>query len=317
MNTIWQIIEQKAGIPFRLFCVLITVCGIGNSMLVNAQQVIAGTVPKSQDITPAEAWQHLVDAQLSHWDIFMGIPHKQSGIAGYEQVEDVRFGKPIGLNKDPKHVFNVIDEAGEAVIHITGEVFAGLVTKQNYQNYHFSAQFKWGDKKWPPRLNKKRNSGVLYHSVGNYDDFWNVWMSSLEFEVQEGDTGDFITISEEHVKAFSPCVKNTKKGKYFYSEHAELIELAWAKGFVTGRCWKQGDQEKPHGQWNTIELLTYNGTSLHIVNGVVVMRVEQPKYFNGEQWQPMHSGKIQLQSEAAEIFYKNIKIRPISGLPKR
>ena len=33
------------------------------------------------------------------------------------------------------------------------------------------------------------------------------------------------------------------------------------------------------------------------------------------QRQPLTHGKIQLQSEAAEVFYKNIMIRPLAAMP--
>ena len=260
-------------------------------------------------------WEQLVDSNLSKWDVFMGVPHKSSNIPGYEDVEDVRKGTPLGLNNDPKKVFSVITENDELVIKITGEVFAGLVTKNEYQNYHFKAQFKWGDKKWPPRLHQKRNSGILYHSVGNFDDFWNVWMSSLEFEVQETDTGDFITISDTSVQAKCPS-RQADDGKYYYSPDAPLVDMAWKKGFVTGRCWKNQDTELAHGQWNTVELIAFNDMALHIVNSTVIMAIYHPKYHNGEQWVRMQKGKIQLQSEAAEIYYKNIAIKPIQRLPQ-
>lgn len=267
-------------------------------------------------LTLAEPWVKLVDKELSHWDIFMGVPHKSSGIKGYEHIEDVRFGDPIGLNKDPKNVFSVIEEEGEPVIKITGEVFAGLVTKKEYGNYHLTAQFKWGDKKWEPRLNKKRNSGILYHSVGDHDDFWNVWMSSLEFEVQETDTGDFITISDTSVQAKCPSEKRDN-AKYFYNEKAPLVDMAWKEGFVTGRCWKNRDTEKPHGHWNTVELITFDDIAIHIVNGEVLMTVHHPLYHDGSKWIKMNKGKIQLQSEAAEIYYKNIDIKSIDTLPEK
>jgi hypothetical protein len=35
---------------------------------------------------------------------------------------------------------------------------------------------------------------------------------------------------------------------------------------------------------------------------------------NGEE-KPLVKGKIQIQSEAAEVFYKDIKIRAIDGIP--
>ncbi|MEM6964877.1 MAG: hypothetical protein AAF573_08940 [Bacteroidota bacterium] len=47
--------------------------------------------------------------------------------------------------------------------------------------------------------------------------------------------------------------------------------------------------------------------------GKVVMEVEQPQFFDGEKWTPMNKGKLQIQSEAAEVFYKNIKIKSITS----
>ncbi|MGL4462831.1 MAG: hypothetical protein ACRC1K_11835 [Planctomycetia bacterium] len=58
-----------------------------------------------------------------------------------------------------------------------------------------SLQFKWGEKKWEPRKNDKRDSGLLLHCVGKHGAFWNVWMRSLECQIQEGDCGDFIALA--------------------------------------------------------------------------------------------------------------------------
>jgi hypothetical protein len=258
-------------------------------------------------------WEVLIDSNLSKWDTFMGVPHKSSNIVGYETIEDVRVGTPIGLNRDPKNVFSVINQNNEQVLKITGEIFAGLVTKKSYKNYHFKADFKWGNKKWAPRLNAKRNSGVLYHSVGNFDYFWNVWMRSLEFEVQETDTGDFITISEGDIEAQCPSKK--RDNNYHFLKKAPLVNFAWKDGFASGRCYKSHDKENAHGNWNTIELITYEDTAIHVVNGDIVATVHNAKLFVENKWIPMREGKIQLQSEAAEVYYKNIVIKPIKQLP--
>lgn len=259
---------------------------------------------------------NLIDKDLSHWDIFMGAPHSTTDIEGYEKFDDVRIGTPIGLNKDPKKVFSVIEENGEQMIKITGEIFAGLVTKKNYENYYLTSQFKWGDKKWAPRLDKKRNSGVLYHSVGDYTDFWNVWMTSLEYEVQQTDCADFITIGEGKTDVEAKCPSKKIGDKYVFNPKGELNEFSWNDNyFETGRCFKPGDPEKAHGKWNTMELYCLGNKSIHLLNGQVMMVVIDPLAKLKEEWQTMTSGKIQLQSEAAEIFYKDMKIKPINELP--
>jgi len=41
------------------------------------------------------------------------------------------------------------------------------------------------------RLKLPRDNGMLYRCCGPQVAFWNVWMNSLECQVQEQDTGDF------------------------------------------------------------------------------------------------------------------------------
>ena len=36
----------------------------------------------------------------------------------------------------------------------------------------------------------------------------------------------------------------------------------------------------------------------------------------GDKFVPMTGGKLQIQSEAAEVFYRDIEIRPIPAMPK-
>ena len=45
------------------------------------------------------------------------------------------------------------------------------------------------------------------------------------------------------------------------------------------------------------------------------MVLQNSRYFDGEKFQPLVEGKIQLQSEAGEVFYKDIKIKPINKMP--
>jgi hypothetical protein len=55
---------------------------------------------------------------------------------------------------------------------------------------------------------------------------------------------------------------------------------------------------------------------VHVVNGNVVMALKNSRYKDGDHFLPMTSGKLQLQSEAAEVFYRNIEIRPIPAMPE-
>ena len=79
---------------------------------------------------------------------------------------------------------------------------------------------------------------------------------------------------------------------------------------------KDPDNEKPSGEWNTIELLTVGQTSVHVVNGKVVMVLTNSRHMVKDKETPLTKGKIQLQSEGAEIFYRNIAIRSITKIPE-
>jgi len=46
------------------------------------------------------------------------------------------------------------------------------------------------------------------------------------------------------------------------------------------------------------------------------MTLKNSRYEKNGQFVPLIKGKIQLQSEAAEVFYKDIKIKEIHSLPR-
>jgi len=52
------------------------------------------------------------------------------------------------------------------------------------------------------------------------------------------------------------------------------------------------------------------------VNGHVVMVLENSVEFGPDDTRvPLTRGKIQLQSEGAEVYYRNIRIRSLAALP--
>ena len=65
------------------------------------------------------------------------------------------------MNSDPRQVFRVND----GVIHVSGEEWGYILTKQEYENYHLRAEFKWGQATHAPRKDKPRDSGILFHVV--------------------------------------------------------------------------------------------------------------------------------------------------------
>ncbi|WP_245949321.1 ThuA domain-containing protein [Lutibacter citreus] len=263
-------------------------------------------------------WEDLLDTSLSKWDKFMGVPHISVDLDGIEKSKDGKTGTPLGVNNDPKNVFSTIKENGETVLHITGEIYGGLTSKEEYSNYHFKAQFKWGEKKWAPRLSSKRDNGILYHCNGPHGAFWNVWMSSLECQIQEGDCGDFIALNDVYGDVtVDKLLRENGKPYFVYNPKGKLTPLKWAEGFEDGQASKSKLYENPNGEWNTIEIICVGRTSMHVVNGHVVNVIKNARYDIGGKTTPIESGKIQIQSEAAESYYKNIQIKPINKFPRK
>ena len=75
------------------------------------------------------------------------------------------------------------------------------------------------------------------------------------------------------------------------------------------------DEDRP-GEWNTLELICHEDRCVHIANGKVVMALKNARYREGDQVIPMTGGKLQIQSEAAEVFYRDLEIRPIAAMPE-
>jgi hypothetical protein len=84
---------------------------------------------------------------------------------------------------------------------------------------------------------------------------------------------------------------------------------------IGNRCVRLVDAEKPHGEWNTLDLICFHGDSIHIVNGKVVMRLHHAERLDGTTPAPITAGKISLQTEGAEVFYRAIELLPITAVP--
>lgn len=230
----------------------------------------------------------------------MGVPHETVDIPGVERStsKDCRSGTPLGLNNDPLKVFSTETQNDQTILNITGQVYGGLTSKEEFENYHLSLEVKWGEKKWEPRLKTLRDSGILIHCTGPHGTFWDVWMSSLECQIQEHDCGDFIPLGGVSAEV------RLKEGTSTYDPTAKSVP---AKGYIHAST----DADKPNGEWNTIEVYTIGDAAVFVVNGKPNMALTKA-IFGGK---PLTKGKIQIQSEAAEVFYRNIRIRPISEFP--
>ena len=70
------------------------------------------------------------------------------------------------------------------------------------------------------------------------------------------------------------------------------------------------DNEKPHGQWNTVEYLTVDGTSVYLVNGQITMIVTNARRIVDGKEVPLTRSKLQIISEWSELYYRTVELQP-------
>lgn len=217
----------------------------------------------------------------------------------------------LGKNNDPKKVFSVVTEDSKPAIRVSGEVFGCFTTEKEYRDYHLIVEFKWGQKTFPPREKATRDSGILLHCIGEDGAAGGSWMESIECQMIEGGTGDFILVAGKGKRPKITATVRKDGNQWYFDPKGEAREFTGGRINWYGRdpAWKDtlgyrgpNDVEKPVGEWNTLECVCNGDRITNILNGKVVN--EGTKAFPT-------SGKILFQSEGAELFFRKIELHPV------
>ncbi len=220
--------------------------------------------------------------------------------------------------EDPRQVFQL--QSG--VLGISGDGLGYLATRREFENYHLSLEFLWGNRNWTwgDRLGKARDSGVFLHATGpdgNSHDGNGAFMAAIECNVFQGAVGDFLLIrgDDSTGQLIAPELDVEVTGEMdaegwpTYQPGGKVKRLSrW--GRVNHRYksaqWKDQIDFRVngdpciHGAWNRLECRCVDRQILIFVNGFLVNKAVNV-------W-PSH-GKILLQCEGSEIFYRNMSIR--------
>lgn len=222
------------------------------------------------------------------------------------------FLKDRGKGSDPKQVFTVRD----GLLRISGEEWGCITTHDTFENYHLVAEFKWGAKTWGDRADRARDSGILLHSNGPDGAYSGTWMYSIECQIIEGGTGDVLVVADNTGKEFTatvPVAAGKQGNSYVYDPNGVPATIFGGRINWWGRDpeWRDDinyrgakDVERPVGEWNRLECIALGRTITIILNGVVVNQCVdvQPR-----------RGRIQVQSEGAEILFRSITLTKLAG----
>jgi hypothetical protein len=256
-----------------------------------------------------DGFRPMLDPQLSQWEKWLGPVHRDFEVPGYVRGKTAKEDPVLGLNNDPLKVFTTRQEDGETVLHITGQVFGALTTLASYENFHLKTEQRWGEKRWVPRADKIRDNGILIFCVGEHGAQGKYWMRSQELQVQEGDIGDWWPLAG--AMAEIPIRTDDPVKTRVYDPKGKVTT-------VTARVWHGTEYpEKAFGEWNVIECFALNGDAVFRLNGRTVNVLLNSRYREkGSTAEiPLRSGKIQIQSEAAECHYRRMVIRPLKAWP--
>jgi hypothetical protein len=207
--------------------------------------------------------------------------------------------------EDPQKVVQVHD----GMIHMYADARAGgpapfgyVATERSFENYDLRLEYRWGAKKFGDRVNSPRDAGLIYHFVG--EDV--VWPKGIECQIQEQDTGDIFTVSTRVSSTVAPrtlTYKSTEEGG---------VPVTVGDAGQIARI--QRSRMLEIGGWNKVEVRVRGGGATHLVNGQVNNRwtnLLQRDPADPERYIPVTRGKLLLQAEGAEIFYRNIEIREL------
>jgi hypothetical protein len=169
--------------------------------------------------------------------------------------------------------------------------FGMLVSADDYENCVIELEYKWGERRFAPRAEHKRDAGLLFlvRKPGQ------VWPPCVECQIQETDSGDIwsiysmVSVRLDESKSFDP--------------QSEPQTLGQTQDF-TGINRRDADAEEVPG-WNKIRVELRGGAGKYFLNGKLVNAFEKAFEKDGS---PLTRGRIAIQAEGAELTYRKVRV---------
>ncbi|MGJ8655537.1 MAG: 3-keto-disaccharide hydrolase [Akkermansiaceae bacterium] len=261
------------------------------SLLIITQAFAQAQTPAKEKVAPSPGFTALFNGKnLDGW--YLKVKNDDPALA--KQVFAVKDG-----------FIHVFDDSFPDEIDLDAGIDKSLgmmYTKKEYSKYHLKFDYKWGKKKANYFKKWKYDAGVYYHVS---DD--KIYPTGIEFQIMydhtknKNHTGDSILPGGVSYDWYY----SDKTYAYLHPDNGG--KLIKPKQKLPGkRTWlhEAKPTENYHAlddQWNTCELIVMGGEyAIYKLNGEIVNMI-----FNLKP----EKGILGLQSETAEIFYRNIQIK--------
>lgn len=219
---------------------------------------------------------------------------------------------------DPRNVYSVVD----GQLRISGGGFGYLATRNTYRDYHLVVEFRWGDHHHDSRVGKARDAGLFLHATGrdgNSADGDGAFMAAIECQIMEAAVGDLMLIRGRDNGQKIPLQLTTTIAKMrdaegwpYYAVNGDPCTLkTWGRVNRWGKrkSWRDTLKIRDTSQiekvdaWNRLECRCQADNIQVMLNGQIVNVAHrvQPR-----------TGKILLQCEGSEIFFRRVDLMPLA-----
>jgi 3-keto-disaccharide hydrolase len=230
---------------------------------------------------------------------------------GHDLTGWYTFLQQHGKNSDPDHVIAIEDGAIHLYKDATEKskvVMGYICTEREHGNYQLRFQYRWGTKKFEPRYALKRDAGLYYHLIGPDA----VWPRGLQFQIEQTNVGDLITLYGFTLDTWiDPKTRDRVQATFLDRDQGGQARVLGGKGIAYQ---KHLAGEFEVDGWNTVEVIAKDDTTVHKLNGHVVNRGQNIRFTDTEKpgtAQSVTKGRIALEIEAAEIFFRKVEIQEL------
>ena len=193
-----------------------------------------------------------------------------------------------GYNKEsfPDKGWIIEDGALKCLGSGAGEAGGGgdIIYNQKFKDFHLKLDWK---------ISSGGNSGIMYLAEEIPGE--PIWKSAPEMQILD---------NEKHLDANLGVDGNRKAGSLY-----DLIPAV-------------PQNAKPAGEWNSVEIMVYQGTVVHKMNGEVVLEyhlgtsdwdtlVAKSKFKEYPQFGKYREGYIGLQDHGNDVWFRNILIKKL------